>query len=104
MKLDVLNVSSEFFFCFFFPFMFPHYNKMVQDIIFRFSVFVRVKGDNFSKKHILNLPSCFQDGRRLFLTLVCTLSPDCFDRLSSNFVQSLILLMGGSLLILGKID
>ena len=38
------------------------------------------------------------------LKLVCTLSPDCSDRLSSNFVQSLILLTGGSLLILGKND
>ena len=38
------------------------------------------------------------------IKLVCALSQDCFDRLSLNFVKSLVLLMGGSLLILGKID
>ena len=61
-------------------------------------------GQFFEKKKKLHSLSCFQDGRHSFLELVCTLSPACCVQLFSNFVQSLILHMGGSLFIFGQID
>ena len=68
-------------------------------------MFVKSQGEQLLNKILfLHSPSCRQDGHHPFLKLVCAFSPDCFDRLSSNFVQSSILLMGGSQLILGKID
>ena len=55
------------------------------------------------KKNCLHLPAYFQDGCHQYLKLIWTRSPDCFDRFSSNFVQSLIFLTRGTLLILYKI-
>ena len=52
-------------------------------------------GGNFCKKNCVT--QC-----HLVLKLVCVLSPDCFYRLSSNFILSLILLIIGTLLILDK--
>ena len=59
---------------------------MVQDIIFRFSVFLSGSRGTTSAKTNLRLLFCFQDSLHQVLKLVCTLSPDCFDPLSSNFV------------------
>ena len=81
-------VLSELFFFFF----------------FRFSVFVSESSGQILCKKNLRPPSYSQEGRHPFLKLLCALSPDCFDRLSSNFVQSLILLMAISPVILSKID
>ena len=46
---------------------FPCYSKMVQDIIFRFSLFIsESRGTTFEKK-FLHPPSYFQDGCHPFL-------------------------------------
>ena len=68
----------------------------------RFICSLRVNGENLFKT-FLHQPSCFQDGCHPFLELVCALSTDCFDQLSSNFGQSLKLLMKRGLLMLDKI-
>ena len=49
-------------------------------------IVVKGRSDILHKK--ISLPSCFQYGCHPSLQLMCTLNPDCFNRLSSKFVQS----------------
>ena len=96
-----------FLFIFFFSLQFLHLSLQPNAQGYHFQVFCihfRGKGHNFLKTNLGHPPSCFQDGRHPCIKFVCSLSPNCFHSLSPNFVQSFILLMARSLLILGIID